>query len=119
MIKLAGGLWKRLSSRINRTAPPSHNAAAVIEAQGKGALMCKRQIRTRLAPPKPCNDNERGAIWPSMSRLPIAYRMGILAAALERTECIRLDVLAAGVVTIQGQYPRSKKEKRPSSHRAL
>ncbi len=81
--------------------------------------MCKRQIERRPAPPKPCNDNEPRSIRPFVPRRPIAYRTGILAAALERTERVRLDVLAAGVVTIQGQYPRSKKEKRPSSQRAL
>jgi hypothetical protein len=54
-----------------------------------------------------------------MPRRPIAYRAGILAAALQRTEHVRLDVLAAGVMTIQGQYPRLEKEKRPSSQRAL
>ncbi len=37
-----------------------------------------------------------------MPRRPIAYRTGILAAALERTERVRLDVLASGVMTIQG-----------------
>lgn len=64
--------------------------------------MCKRQIRKRPTPPKPSNDNEPRAIWPTMPRQPIAYRTGILAAALERTERVRLDVLAAGVMTIQG-----------------
>jgi hypothetical protein len=81
--------------------------------------MCKRQIRKKPAPPKPCNDNEPRAISSLVPRRPIAYRAGILAAALERTERVRLDVLAAGVLTIQGQYPRSKKEKRPSFYRAL
>jgi hypothetical protein len=38
-----------------------------------------------------------------MPRRPIAYRTGILAAVLERTERVRLDVLAAGVIAIQGQ----------------
>jgi hypothetical protein len=40
-------------------------------------------------------------------RRPIAYRSGILAAVLERTERVRLDVLAAGVMTIQGQRSRA------------
>jgi hypothetical protein len=42
-----------------------------------------------------------------MPRRPIAYRTGILAAVLEPTEGVRLDVLAAGVVTIQGQRSRA------------
>ncbi len=80
--------------------------------------MCKRQVERRPAPPKPCNDNEPRGYKPFVPRRPIAYRTGILAAALERTERVRLDVLAAGVVTIQGQGARPKK-KRPSSQRAL
>lgn len=64
--------------------------------------MCKRQIRKRPTPPKPCNDNEPRAIRPSMQNRPTAYRTGILAAALERTERVRLDVLVTGVMTIRG-----------------
>jgi hypothetical protein len=33
---------------------------------------------------------------------PVSYRTGIMAAVLERAERVRLDVLAAGVVKIQG-----------------
>jgi hypothetical protein len=66
--------------------------------------MCKRQIERRPTPPKPCNDNERRAVVRPMPRRPIAYRTGILAAVLERTERVRLDVLAAGVIAIQGQH---------------
>jgi hypothetical protein len=50
---------------------------------------------------------------------PVSYRTGIMAAVLERAERVRLDVLAAGVVKIQGQRLQSQKEKRPSFQRAL
>jgi hypothetical protein len=72
----------------------------------RGLSMCQRQIDRRSTPPKPCNDNQPRTITRLTPRRPIAYRTGILAAVLERTERVRLDVLAAGVVTIQGQ--RSK-----------
>jgi hypothetical protein len=75
---------------------------------GKGGLsMCQRQIDRRSTPPKPCNDNQPRTITRLTPRRPIAYRTGILAAVLERTERVRLDVLAAGVVTIQGQRSRA------------
>ncbi|EIM30358.1 hypothetical protein MicloDRAFT_00009080 [Microvirga lotononidis] len=64
--------------------------------------MCKRQIRKTPAPPKPCNDNEPRTVSFLAPRRQIAYRTGILAVALERTERVRLDVLTAGVMTIQG-----------------
>jgi hypothetical protein len=69
--------------------------------------MCQRQIDRRSTPPKPCNDNQLRTITRLTPRRPIAYRTGILAAVLERTERVRLDVLAAGVVTIQGQRSRA------------
>jgi hypothetical protein len=72
--------------------------------------MCQRQIDRRSTPPKPCNDNQPRTITRLTPSRPIAYRTGILAAVLERTERVRLDVLAAGVVTIQGQRQGRKKE---------
>ncbi len=50
--------------------------------------MCQRQIMTRVMP-----------------RQPLASQNGILAVVLERTEHVRLDVLAAEAVTIQGHRP--------------
>jgi hypothetical protein len=60
--------------------------------------MCQRQIDRRSIPPKPCNDNAPQAVIREMPRWPMAARTGILAAVLERTEHVRLEVLAAGVV---------------------
>ena len=81
--------------------------------------MCKRQIERRPTPPKPCNDNEPRLIARLILTRPVSYRTGIMAAVLERAERVRLDVLAAGVVKIQGQRLQAQKEKRPSSQRAL
>jgi hypothetical protein len=64
--------------------------------------MCKRQIDRRPTPPAPSNDNEPRVITRLMLARPVSYRTGIMAAVLERAERVRLDVLAAGVVTIQG-----------------
>jgi hypothetical protein len=67
--------------------------------------MCERQIDRRSTPPKPCNDNEPQAMTHVMPRQPMTARMGILAVVLERTEQVRLDVLATGAVAIQGHRP--------------
>lgn len=61
--------------------------------------MCKRQINKRPVAPKPSNDN---LPKPAAERR-LSFRSGILPVVLERTDRIRLDFVADGVVTIQGQ----------------
>ena len=68
--------------------------------------MCKRQIDKRPIAPKPSNDNKpRPAGGLITSRQP-GLRSGILSVALERAERVRLDFVASGVLTIQGQKER-------------
>ena len=68
--------------------------------------MCKRQIDQRPIAPKPSNDN----IPTPAERLETlglpGLRSGILSVALERTDRVRLDFVAGGVLTIQGQKER-------------
>jgi hypothetical protein len=65
--------------------------------------MCKRQIDQRPIAPKPLNDN----IPTPAERLKTlglpSLRPGILSVVLERTDRVRLDFVAGGVLTIQGQ----------------
>ena len=65
--------------------------------------MGKRQIDKRPIAPKPSNDNNPKPAGCLMTPRGIGLRSGILAVVLERTERVRLDFVAGGVLTIQGQ----------------
>jgi hypothetical protein len=67
--------------------------------------MCKRQIDRRTTPPAPSNDNNPKPAERLMNRRRPGLRSGILSIVLERTERVKLDFLANGVLQIQG--PRS------------
>ena len=71
--------------------------------------MCKRQIDQRPNAPEPSNDNNpTPAERLETLGLP-GLRSGILSVALERTDRVRLDFVAGGVLTIQGQKtPRNQ-----------
>ncbi len=81
--------------------------------------MCKRQIDRRQTPPAPSNDNGPRVVPGPTGQRPAFLQPGILSVVLERTDRVRLDFVADGVVTIQGQGARAEKEKRPSFQRAL
>jgi hypothetical protein len=68
--------------------------------------MCKRRIDKRLIAPKPSNDNNPKPAERLMTSRRTGLRSGILSVALERTERVRLDFVAGGVLTIQGQKER-------------
>jgi hypothetical protein len=65
--------------------------------------MCKRQIDRRPAPPAPSNDNEPKIVTGPTGRRPASLKPGILSVILERSERVRLDFMADGVLRIQGQ----------------
>jgi hypothetical protein len=65
--------------------------------------MCKRQIDRRPVPPAPSNDNEPRVVSGPTARRPAFLKEGILSVVLERTARVRLDLVADGVLTIQGQ----------------
>jgi hypothetical protein len=65
--------------------------------------MCKRQINKRPVAPKPSNDNLLKPATRLSAERRLSFRSGILPVVLERTDRIRLDFVAGGVVTIQGQ----------------
>lgn len=65
--------------------------------------MCKRQIDRRVTPPAPSNDNGPRAVTGPTDGKPAFLRSGILSVVLERTNCVRLNFVADGVLTIQGQ----------------
>jgi hypothetical protein len=67
--------------------------------------MCKRQIDRRPTPPAPSNDNEPRIVTGPMGRKPAFLRSGILAVVLDRTDRVRLKLVADGVLTIQGRGP--------------
>ena len=65
--------------------------------------MCKRQIDSRQTPPAPSNDNSpRGMLGPTGQK-PAFLTPGILSVVLERTDRVRMDFVADGVLRIQGQ----------------
>lgn len=68
--------------------------------------MCKRQIDKRPIAPKPSNDNNPKSVERLMTWKQSGFRSGILSIALERMELVRLDFVAGGVLTIQGQKER-------------
>jgi hypothetical protein len=65
--------------------------------------MCKRQIDRRPTPPAPSNDNEPRIVTGPMGRKPAFLRSGILSVVLERTDRVRLELAADGVLTIPGR----------------
>ena len=65
--------------------------------------MCKRQIDKRPIAPKSSNDNNPKSVERLITWEQPGFRSGILSVALERTEHVRLDFVAGGVLTIQGQ----------------
>jgi hypothetical protein len=65
--------------------------------------MCKRQINKQPVAPKPSNDNLPKPAARLSAERRLSFRSGILPVVLERTDRIRLDFVADGVVTIQGQ----------------
>lgn len=81
--------------------------------------MCKRQIDWRQTPPAPSNDNGPRVVPGPTGQEPAFLKPGILSVVLERTDRVMLDFVADGVVTIQGKRITPKKEKHPSSQRAL
>ena len=68
--------------------------------------MCKRQINKRPAVPKPSNDNVPRPAARFTDERQISLKSGILPAVLERTDRVRLDFVADGVLRIQGQSQR-------------
>jgi hypothetical protein len=68
--------------------------------------MCKRQIDQRPIAPKPSNDNNPKSVERLMTWKQPGFQTGILSVALERTDRVRLDFVAGGVLTIQGQKER-------------
>jgi hypothetical protein len=67
--------------------------------------MCKRQIDRRTTPPAPSNDNGPRVVTGPTGGKPAFLKSGILSVILERTDCVRLDFLADGVLKIQGRSP--------------
>ena len=67
--------------------------------------MCKRQIDRRPTPPTPSNDNGPKVVPGPTGGKPAFLNLGILSVVLERTDRVRLDFVADGVLTIQGQRP--------------
>jgi hypothetical protein len=65
--------------------------------------MCKRQINKWPVAPKPSNDNLPKPTARFSAERRLSFRSGILPVFLERTDRIRLDFVADGVVTIQRQ----------------
>lgn len=65
--------------------------------------MCKRQIDRRPTPPAPSNDNGPRVVPGPIGGNPAFLKSRILSVVLERTDRVRLDFLADGVLTIQGQ----------------
>jgi hypothetical protein len=65
--------------------------------------MCQRQINRRPTAPKPSNDNEPKTVVRLMTQKSPCLRSGILAVALRRTERVKLDFVAEGVLTIWGE----------------
>jgi len=75
--------------------------------------MCKRQIDKRPIAPKPSNDNIPTPAERRMNSMQPGLHSGILSVALERTERFRLDFVAGGVLTIQGQRSRARDSSAP------
>ena len=65
--------------------------------------MCKRQIDRRPTPPAPSNDNEPRIVTGPLERKLACLRFGTLSVVLERTDRVRLERVADGVLTIQGR----------------
>jgi hypothetical protein len=70
--------------------------------------MCERQIKRPLVTPMPSNDNDPKSVESLMTWTQPGFRPGILSIALERAEHVRLDFVAAGVLTIQGWRSRAQ-----------
>jgi hypothetical protein len=90
-------------SRSQQAMTSSRNAGLIMFLLGLGEVMCKRQIDRRPVPLAPSNDNEPRIVPGPTSRRPAFLRSGILSVVLERTARVRLDLVADGVLTIQGQ----------------
>ena len=69
--------------------------------------MCKRQIDRRQTPPAPSNDNGPRVVPGPTGQKPAFLKPGILAVVLERTDRVRLDFVAGGVLKIQGTRLRT------------
>jgi hypothetical protein len=65
--------------------------------------MSKRQIDRRPMPPAPSNDNEPRVVTGPTGRKPAFVRSRIPSVVLERTDRVRLELVADGVLRIQGQ----------------
>lgn len=75
--------------------------------------MCKRQIKRRSVTPTPSNDNNPKSVERLTTRKQPGFQSGILSVALERAERVRLDLVAGGVLTIQGQRSRIQDSSAP------
>lgn len=65
--------------------------------------MCKRQIDRRPTPPAPSNDNDPRIVTGPMGWKSAFLRSGIPSVFLERTDRVRLELVADSVLTIQGR----------------
>jgi len=65
--------------------------------------MCKRQIDRGLTPPAPSNDNEPRIVTGLMGLKPAFLQSGILSVVLEPTDRVGLELVADGILTIQGR----------------
>ena len=65
--------------------------------------MCKRQIDRGPPPPAPSNDNESKIVTGPVGRKPAFLRSGILSVVLDRTDRVGLELVADGVLTVQGR----------------
>jgi hypothetical protein len=54
-------------------------------------------------PPAPSNDNELRIVAGPTGLRPAFFNSGILSVVLERTDRVRLEQVADGTLTIQGQ----------------
>jgi hypothetical protein len=70
--------------------------------------MCKRQIDRRLMPLAPSNDNEARDVTGPTGRKPAFFRSRNPSVFLERTDRVRSELVADGILTIQGQDAASK-----------
>ena len=76
--------------------------------------MCKRQIDRGPTPPAPSNDNEPRIVTGPTGSKPAFLQSGILSVVLDRTDRVGLELVADGVLTVQG---RGAVEQGPDAHR--
>lgn len=75
--------------------------------------MCKRQFKRRSVTPTPSNDNNPKSVERLLTWKQPGFQSGILSVALERAERVRLDLVAGGVLMIQGQRSRIQDSSAP------